>query len=660
MNVTTNFEKALFELNMGVCKKSRPALYSLLNTTDATDRYCLFQSEHDSGAYNLIDIKNDTLFYEQSDPIGSMANHIETCINKLQGIMLCLGFGLGYSPLMLVQQKNYVTRSIIIVEPDPEVLLMAFRALDCRAILESKDVLLLVGFELSDISTAVTSHLALENRFICARNLQIIDLPAAYSTDRQYFDQAIKRVSHAILEGVRVYGNCPEDALHGLDTSLSNYSLHVALPGIKPLADQFKGKPGIVVAAGPSLDKNIHLLKGLEDKAVIVGVDASLPHLQKKNLKAHFATSVERVEATSRFFEDLDPTTYEETFLVGSPVCHPATFEKYKGPIISCEREHGYTRLLDLDKGMLQPGPSAGNMAYRLLTYLGCDPIILIGQDLALSEDGRTHAKGNVYGDQQQGYLFEPIEVEGNFCKVLKSNPILRMFHYGYEHDISVGQSMVINATEGGAKINGTQVLSLQDTIDQFITAPIFNPDSGMTVPEYIASRLETPAPETVQLKIADFKVRLIESIAYLKEVGGIVDTAKKNVSLFEEHLKTAEIGAVTPTGKGKKTKDELLGSLNAISALHSDPIFRMVAQDVVSSVFLHTMMDYNSALANAKDTAEQDAELVRNVENLANNIGVLNRYILALLEGHLNILQQSSDPEDPPMTAVINSVKTS
>ena len=191
MNVTTNFEKALFELNMGVCKKSRPALYSLLNTTDATDRYCLFQSEHDSGAYNLIDIKNDTLFYEQSDPIGSMANHIETCINRLQGIMLCLGFGLGYSPLMLVQQKNYVTRSIIIVEPDPEVLLMAFRALDCRAILESKDVLLLVGFELSDISTAVTSHLALENRFICARNLQIIDLPAAYSTDRQYFDQAI-------------------------------------------------------------------------------------------------------------------------------------------------------------------------------------------------------------------------------------------------------------------------------------------------------------------------------------------------------------------------------------------------------------------------------------------------------------------------------------
>ena len=57
-------------------------------------------------------------------------------------------------------------------------------------------------------------------------------------------------------------------------------------------------------------------------------------------------------------------------------------------------------------------------------------------------------------------------------------------------------------------------------------------------------------------------------------------------------------------------------------------------------------MMDYNAALANAKDADEQDAELARNVENLANNFGVLNRYILKLLEGHLALLEQDSNSE--------------
>lgn len=645
MNVTTNFERALFDLNMAACRDSRPSLYEQLTSTDATNRYWLFESDHSSGAHNLIDVINDKLFYEQSDPLGSMADHLETCINNLQGIMLCLGFGLGYGPLMLVQQKNFVARSIIVIEPDPEVLLFAFKTLDCRAIIESKDVLLLIGYELTKISTAVTGHLIQENRLVSAKNFQIIDLPAAYSANKSYFDSAIQKVRHAILEGVTVFGNCPDDALQGLDTSLTNYPLHAGLAGIKSLAGAFRGKPGVVVATGPSLDKNVHLLEDLDEKAVIVSVDASLPHLLDRKLKAHFVTSVERIKATSKFFENLDPATYQETFLVGAPVCHPATFEKYKGPIISCEREHGYTKLLDLDTGTLSPGPSAGNMAYRLLAYLGCDPIILIGQDLALSEDGKTHAKGNTYGDQQNGYLREPIEVEGNFCKVLKSNPILRMFHHAYECDVALNPGTVINATEGGAKINGTKILSLQETIDQYVTNPIFDSHSNLTVSDFIASKLEAPTPDAIEIKTLGFKERLKTSITYLQGVDRTVAEAQKNVTRFKEHLLKVNVSEKKPRAF-KKTKQQLIASLDALSSLTLDPTFYIVAHDVVSAVFIHTMMDYNAALANAKDADEQDAELARNVENLANNFGVLNRYILKLLEGHLALLEQDSNSD--------------
>ena len=252
-------------------------------------------------------------------------------------------------------------------------------------------------------------------------------------------------------------GNCPNDALEGLDTSLTNLKRHSKLPGISSLKGMFEGKPGVVVAAGPSLDKNIHLLEDIQDKAVIVSVDASLRHLSTRGIKPHFVTSVERVTATSKLFHNLNSEAFNEVFLVGAPVCHPDTFEAYNGPQISCDREHGYSTLLALQKGLLIPGPSAGNMAYRLLRYLGCDPIILVGQDLAVSEEGKTHADGNPFGDCQPGYLFDPSTIEGNYVEALKTNPILKMFHNAYEYDVAVNPGTVINATEGGAKITGTQ-----------------------------------------------------------------------------------------------------------------------------------------------------------------------------------------------------------
>ena len=93
---------------------------------------------------------------------------------------MCMGFGLGYAPLMLVKQENFVSRSIIILEPDPEVLLLAFMSLDCRPIIESKDVVL-VDFSIDKIAPAVMDHILHENRLINA-NVQLVDMPASVAT----------------------------------------------------------------------------------------------------------------------------------------------------------------------------------------------------------------------------------------------------------------------------------------------------------------------------------------------------------------------------------------------------------------------------------------------------------------------------------------------
>ena len=634
-------ESTLFQINMNACEQLRPSLWKLLTSTEETERYRFFQSEHESRAYNLVDVENEKLFYELDDPIASMAAHLESCINRLQGIMVCLGFGLGYAPLMLVKQKNYVSRSIVIIEPDPEVLLCAFKTLDCRAILESDDVLMLVGFELDEISPAVQNHLFQSNRLINAKNLQIVDLPAAVETDGEYYLEAVKRVTSSVYEGVKFVGNCPNDALQGLDNTLSNALTHIEAPGLHQLSGACAGMPGIVVASGPSLDKNVHLLKGLENHAVICSADASLRHLLRRNLKPHLIACMERLDETALLFENLEPQDYRDVSMVAAPVIHHKTYEAYKGPIISTEREYGYQDLIAFDKGRLAPGPSAGNYAFRILRYLGCDPIILIGQDLALDESGKTHASGDPYGDEQDVYKTQPIMVEGNYTDQLPSNPILKMFHYGYECDVADTSVTVVNATEGGAKIAGTILKTFSEAIEDHLKEPIDSAlRADLSVSDYLQSKIISPSADQVSKDFQTFKDRLNKAIEFLDEVDEVIETAAQAAEDFKDLIEQ-EISEKNELDSQRETAKK---NMNKVSALSTDPQFREIAMDTVSAIFFHTMADYIHAMANAETEEDMDLELIKNIENLTNNFRVLLRYVRSITEQHLDRIDDGTN----------------
>lgn len=84
---------------------------------------------------------------------------------------------------------------------------------------------------------------------------------------------------------------------------LANIKVILENPGINLLYNRFSEKPAIVVATGPSLNKNKHLLKGLEDKALIISVDASLKILMEMGVKPHLVTSLERVPQVANLID---------------------------------------------------------------------------------------------------------------------------------------------------------------------------------------------------------------------------------------------------------------------------------------------------------------------------------------------------------------------
>jgi hypothetical protein len=275
-------------------------------------------------------------------------------------------------------------------------------------------------------------------------------------------------------------------------------------------------------------------------------------------------------------------------------------------------------------------------MAFRLLNYLGCDPIILIGQDLALSEEGKTHARDNPYGDEQSVYLHSPEEIEGNYCKTLKTNPILKMFLYGYQSDVANFKGKVVNATEGGAKIPGTQLMTLREAIDTYIKTPLEFPNApNLSIAEYIASSLEQPSEAQISEDKFRAEAAIRDAIDIIIDAGNKIDSAKQAAIDFEQSA------SIEASDEDKSLKrDKVLAAMDEVSALTLNAEFRTIAMDVLSAVFFHTMAEYVRAIAVTEIETDQDKELVRNVENLTNNFEVLLLFVKQLYSEHLSRIE--------------------
>jgi len=228
------------------------------------------------------------------------------------------------------------------------------------------------------------------------------------------------------------------------------------------------------VAAGPSLNKNMHFLKGLRDKALIISCDASFGPLMQKGIRPHIVTSLERTPGVDLFYTSVD--NFKDIYFVALPVIMPEVIDAFKGRKFIAYRNYPYFKWLEIDKGTLNVGISVANLAFKILTLFECDPIILIGQDLAYADDGETHVKGNIFGERDETILSKPvIEIEGNYGKPVKSEKLWEVMKLIYEEDIVAYPGTCINATEGGAKIKGAEIMPFKEAIERYCQEP-FHP----------------------------------------------------------------------------------------------------------------------------------------------------------------------------------------
>lgn len=414
-------------------------------------------------------VYNGRKYYNEENPLKLVEETLRSTDLRLARLVICLGFGLGYDPLFYTEQISQTvnTEWMLVVERDPALIHTAMKFMDLKSFIEQPRIFLMLNVPEEKMFSTFADWMGAENRYYNGRSYEYIYNMSAM--EDMYYGTVIRHMSDAIGYSVNNYGNCVEDSMIGTENMMKNIPVILGNPGVNLLKDKFKGIPAVVVATGPSLDKNKHLLKGIEDKAVIISCDASMKILAEMNYRPHLVATLEREMAIVQLFEGLTAEQCEDVYLMACPVVYPEVYQSFPGKNIIVYRKFDHFKWLKVDRGMLDIKYSSGNMAFKIAEYLGCDPIILIGQDLALAA-GKTNADGTTLGTEQESYLNEEhMMVSANGGGMIETVHSLNLFLQSYNIDMKAHKGRCINATEGGAYISGTEIMTFQEAIDKHV-----------------------------------------------------------------------------------------------------------------------------------------------------------------------------------------------
>ncbi|EJJ4763781.1 motility associated factor glycosyltransferase family protein [Campylobacter jejuni] len=410
---------------------------------------------------NLKDTSDNTFLYENViDELNSMLN---TYNDKylLYPVLYFYGFGNGILFKALLQNKNH--QHIVVFEKDIEIIWVIFHILDFSNELQSARLMILNTNkpEIQDYNELCSSK-----PFFQFSRIYFLELMSHYY---ERFHEDIlglnKKLAENFKNSIVSHGNDPLDALQGIEQFVYNLPSMITHPSYKELLSKRKGisDTAIIVSTGPSLTKQLPLLKKYASKATIFCADSSYPILAKHGIKPDYVCMLERTEITAEFFNNDFWEFDKDVIFICAGVVHPKAIEYLKGRnLVITQKVLAFPYYINLkDFSYAAVGLSVAHTLSYLATYLSHKNIIFIGQDLAYAENGNSHPDDYQNSANYESQMYEHIltTAYGGNGKV-ETHSIWLLFKNWFENEmIPNTRKMGIttyNCTEGGARIEGT------------------------------------------------------------------------------------------------------------------------------------------------------------------------------------------------------------
>jgi hypothetical protein len=541
----------IFADNLAQLQRKDPELADAVRSVPSESRYIVSPSKKGppSLSRNLPDGNRITL-HSSYDPVIEAERFVNQCEVDKHTNFIVPGIGLGYHIQELIQRVPG-SSTLIIFEKEMAGLYRCLANVDFTAVIAHPGVRFHIGVEAPELESLLE-----KNRIGFALNgYATVKFKPLVNAEIEYFAPLLKKVDAIINETQVDLKTQAAFSKIFYRNIFANWTNIISSPGVHPLKNKYAGLPAIIVSAGPSLDKNIALLKKSANRVLIIAVATALRPLIKNNIDVDFVVAVDPDESTLQFF-DFDKIP-NRTWLVFDPCVPCSVVNKFPGKRIRIDSGACLSRWLASKQGednFLGKTLSVAHAAFLLARYLGCSPIILTGQDLSFTQN-RLHCRDSHYDQLRKdkisaGHPLRELEdnqfhefsasfqpVRNIFGKDAVTTTALKTYKDVFVDKVD-GHTAIYNATEGGLCISGVPNVTLREAINSFCTktdrprihggaVPALKPDQlkGM-ISELIeqANRFDKIVLETRKIQSACLSPRAVTD-AYKKEFVERMDT---------------------------------------------------------------------------------------------------------------------------------------
>ncbi|ENQ0327493.1 motility associated factor glycosyltransferase family protein [Campylobacter sp. BCW_6463] len=402
---------------------------------------------------------------------------------KKYPVLFFYGFGNGMFYKALCENKNH--KHIIIFEDELEILALAFHLFDFSKELKNEKLIL---FHTTSITTAQLTTLFMYEYI--QKSVKIFNLFIHSDFYLKFYAHQIQELNKKLIENIRFIvlakGNDPYDSIIGIKHMLNNLPKllnHGIFQNFLKERKQ-KVKNAIIVSTGPSLTKQLSLLKKYANKATIFCADSAYPILAKHDIKPDYVCMLERDDIVSKCFDN-DFKEFDKGILfILASVVHKEVIEfleRNNREYMLVHRPLHFAVSLNLKEfGYIGVGASVANMAYELAASLRHENIIFIGQDLAYAEDGSSHPREHIYGNEGEKIRGEVYTLAYGGEKQVRTQLTWNLFRQAFEKDIFWAKEKLkintYNCTQGGARIEGTIEKPFKETCEALLKEDLKKP----------------------------------------------------------------------------------------------------------------------------------------------------------------------------------------
>ncbi|EEU7814241.1 motility associated factor glycosyltransferase family protein [Campylobacter upsaliensis] len=433
---------------------------SLQNALLSLDESC-------KNAFKIVEeyAKNERVFYKNFIAVGGGAvfdyeefeERLKEFKEKYPLYPVLYFYGISNAFMIENLLQNPYHCHLIIYERDLALLYVVLSSIDLSTALAQKR--LLIFNEVSQMEYIFETQ-----PFLAYSRTYFLELMSDFYATEQ---KEILALNSFLMEGFKKsilkQGNDPKDALQGIRQYVYNLASMIKNPSLKELLAKRKAKfkSCVIVSTGPSLSKQLPLLKEVQEKVVIFAADSAYPILMQNDIVPDYVCMVERTDFTAEFFKhDFGDKDKKTTFLLASLV-HPNAIEyleKRGRNYVLIPKHLNFAQYVDLKAfALLSSAVSVAHMAFAIALELEFKELVFIGQDLAYNEQGNSHPKDYQHSANFESEAYEKIKVvayggEG----FVESHEIWIFFKQILEDLIKyVVSAKIYNATQGGARIEG-------------------------------------------------------------------------------------------------------------------------------------------------------------------------------------------------------------